>query len=152
MSNPTRINIFLILLAIASAVTQYIMSKQTMPQSQTKKSIREIMSEAADGKQADQAEMNAAMMNNMSKFLPIMMLFIMINLPGALVLYYTVSNLIAVAQQGHVLKGDAEEMIEMADKISPAQSKKATAKARLRVAKEANITRIKAKDDGSKKG
>ncbi len=153
MSSPTRINIFLLLLAIASAITQYVMSKQTMPQQKQKKSLREIMSEAADGKQADQAEMNAAMMNNMSKFLPIMMLFIMINLPGALVLYYTASNLIAVAQQGRILKGDAEEMIEIADKVAAEpQHKKATAKARLRVAREANITRIKAKDDGSKKG
>lgn len=148
MSNPTRFNIFLLLLAILSAITQYIMSKQTMPQDKPKRTLKEIMSDAADGKQPDQNEMNAVMMNNMSKFLPIMMLFIMVYLPGALVLYYTVSNLIAVAQQGYILRGDAEEMIEIADKTPIKENKKATAKARLKIAKEANITRIKAKETG----
>ncbi len=155
MADPTRINVFIFLLAIASALTQYIMSKQTMPKKGSSKSLREIMSEAADGKEANQAEMNAAMMSKMTVFLPIMMFFIMVNLPGALVLYYTVSNLIAVAQQGRILKGDAEEMIEIADKADDSkQHKKATVKARLKQAKEGkevNITRIKAKETGFKK-
>ena len=103
------------------------------------------MNEAADGKQTGQGEMNAIMMNKMVKFLPIMMFFIMINLPGALVLYYTVSNLVAVVQQGRILKDDAEEMIEIADNATT-QNKKATAKARAKQASEATITRIVAKD------
>ena len=144
-SNPLAVNIFVLVLAIGAAITQYIMSKQTTPQQTNNKRLRDIMNEAADGKQTGQGEMNAIMMNKMVKFLPIMMFFIMINLPGALVLYYTVSNLVAVVQQGRILKDDAEEMIEIADNATT-QNKKATAKARAKQASEATITRIVAKD------
>ena len=145
------VDIFLLILAVVAAATQYIMSKQTMPHTESKKRLRDIMAEAAEGKQADQAEMNAVVMGKMMKFLPVMMFFIMIGLPGALALYYTVSNLVAVAQQAHLLKQDEEELEELADE--PAQPhKKATAKARAKAAKEADVsapkvTRIKAKED-----
>ena len=152
-SNPTSINIFVLLLAIAAAITQYVMSRQITPKQAKKRKLRDIMREAADGKEADQSELNAIMTSQMTNFLPVMMFFIMINLPGALVLYYTTSNLIAVLQQNHVLKDDAEEMIEMADKIeAPQPHKKATAKARAREAKEANIIRITAKDTSPRDG
>jgi len=139
-------------LAIGAAVTQYMMSKQTAPKQTSNKRLRDVMNEAAEGKQSSQGEMNAIMMNKMIKFLPIMMFFIMINLPGALVLYYTVSNIVAVAQQGSILKGDTKEMIAIADYVTePVQNKKATAKARAKQATEANITRITAKDTSPRK-
>lgn len=150
-TNPLLINWALLALAIIAVITQYLMSKQTMPKQDSEKRLRDIMKEAAEGKEADQSEMNAIVMNKMMKFLPIMMFFVMINLPGALALYYTVSNLVAVVQQGSILKKDAEEMIEIANEATTAQSKKATAKARAKQAQEANITRITAKDTNPKK-
>ncbi len=146
-SNPMTIDILLLILAVGASVTQYIMSKQTMPQQKSKKKLRDLLSETADGKPADQTEMNAAMMSKMTKFMPIMMFFIMIKMPGALALYYTVSNLVAVVQQHHILKGDAEEMIEIAEEapvVNP--GKKATAKARAKLSQEATIVHITAKD------
>ncbi|OIP85492.1 hypothetical protein AUK57_04125 [Candidatus Saccharibacteria bacterium CG2_30_41_52] len=151
-SNPFAVNVFILILAIGAAVTQYMMSKQTAPKQTSNKRLRDVMNEAAEGKQSSQGEMNAIMMNKMIKFLPIMMFFIMINLPGALVLYYTVSNIVAVAQQGSILKGDTKEMIAIADYVTePVQNKKATAKARAKQATEANITRITAKDTSPRK-
>ncbi|PKL31201.1 hypothetical protein CVV43_03550 [Candidatus Saccharibacteria bacterium HGW-Saccharibacteria-1] len=150
-TNPFAINIALFILAVVAVITQYIMSKQTMPKQGSEKRLRDILSEAADGKEADQSEMNAIVMNKMMKFLPIMMFFVMISLPGALALYYTVSNLVAVIQQRSILKQDAEEMIEIADKADMGQGKKATAKARAKQAQEGNITRITAKDTTAKK-
>jgi len=150
--NPFTINITLFVLAIIAVITQYIMSKQTMPKQDSERRLRDILKEAADGKEADQGEMNAIVMNKMMKFLPIMMFFVMINLPGALALYYTISNLVAVVQQNSILKKDTEEMIEIADEKAVKQiSKKATAKARVKQAKEANITRIVAKDNNPRK-
>lgn len=149
-SNPFNVNIVLFILAIISAITQYIMSKQTTPQQQSNKKLRDIMAEAADGKEADQTEMNAIVMSKMTKFLPIIMFFIMISLPGAIALYYTVSNLVAVLQQRSILRQDTTEMIEIADEAAP-QGKKATAKARAKLAAEGTITRIVAKDTASKK-
>ncbi|HZM64575.1 MAG TPA: YidC/Oxa1 family membrane protein insertase [Candidatus Saccharimonadales bacterium] len=144
------INFVLLLLAVVAAVTQYIMSKQTMPQAESKKGFREMMREAADGKSADQSEMNAVMMSKMVKILPFFMFFIMITVPGALALYYAVSNLVAVAQQSYLLKQDEEELEEIADKPAGKPGKKATAKAREKVAKSATVTRIVAKSTKKK--
>jgi len=78
-----------------------------------------------------------------------MMFFIMINLPGALALYYTTSNLVAAAQQHYLLNKDTEEMDELADEVieQPKAKKKGNNKGAQRVKKasEARITRIKAK-------
>ncbi len=144
-----QINVVLLVLALISAVTQYIMSKQTLPSSdKPKKRFRDIMKEAAEGKQSDAQEMSAAMMTNMVKIMPIMMFFIMVNLPGALALYYTVSNLVATAQQHYLLNKDTEEMDELADEIiekPEAKSSRKKAGQRAKKAAEGNITRIKAK-------
>lgn len=156
--SPEGINFVLIALAVLAAVTQYILSKQTMPHEPSKKRMRDILAEAGDGKQPDQAEMNAVMMGKMMKFLPIMMFFIMINLPAALALYYAVSNIVAVLQQHYILKKDggqnlittqAKNTTETTTKSS-AKGKK-TASQRAKTAKtakvsETKITRIKAKD------
>jgi len=144
------INIILIFLAVVAAVTQYIMSKQTAPMQTTNKKLREIMADAANGKEADQSEINGVVMGKMIKVLPFFMFLIMINLPGALALYYAVSNIVAVIQQHYILKQDEEELEEVADEAPKAPGKKATAKARAKVASEASVTRIVAKD--AKKG
>lgn len=143
------VDIFLIVLALIAAVTQYIMSKQTMPHNENKKRLRDVLAEASEGKEADQSEVNAIMMSKMIKVLPIMMLFIMLGLPGAIALYYTVSNLVVVLQQHFILKQDEHELEDLA--AHPAKpvtpGKKATAKARAKVASEATVTRVVARDD-----
>lgn len=156
--SDSGVDIFLIVIAVIAAVTQYIMSKQTMPQAESKKGLRQIMSEAADGKTADQSEMNAVVMSKMMKVLPFFMFFIMVTVPGALALYYAVSNIVAVAQQSYLLKKDFTEMDQVAGEVSvkPAAHKKATAKAREKTAQTAKVTptvtRIKAKDTNKKAG
>lgn len=153
------INFFLIGLAILAAYTQYIISKQTTPTTSSKR-LRDVLAEAGEGKQPDQAELNAVMMGKMIKFLPFLMFFIMLSLPGALGLYYVTSNIFAAIQQHFLLKRDAEEMDQIAEYAIKQQGKKATAKAREKQAREAetvktksttNITRISAKDTRKKK-
>lgn len=145
------VEIFLVLLAVVAGLTQYVMSKQTMPQQQSKRRLRDIMAEAANGKQADQSEINAAMMGKMTKTLPVFMFFIMVSVPGALALYYAVSNIVAVGQQAYLLKQDEDELEEIAESRPKTTGKKATAKARARTASEATVTRVVAKDSGRKK-
>lgn len=126
---------FLLVLAVGSGFLQYVSSKQTMPQQESKKGLRQIMAEAAEGKQADQAEMNAVVMQKMIKVMPFMMVFIMINLPGAITLYYAVSTLAAVLQQHVLLKRDEDELVEVADE--PKQTAAAKTKQRAKNAQEA---------------
>ncbi|HMQ95620.1 MAG TPA: YidC/Oxa1 family membrane protein insertase [Candidatus Saccharibacteria bacterium] len=141
------VEITLLILAVLSAVTQYIMSKQISPVStKNTKTMRQIMAEASEGKQADQTEMNEIMTKNMMKFMPVMMFIIMINLPGAIAFYYMVSNLIAVVQQHYLLKQDETELEEIAEEPSP----KKQAEVRADKAKEARVTRIVAKDSKKK--
>jgi YidC/Oxa1 family membrane protein insertase len=140
---------FLIVLAVIAGVTQYIMSKQTTPQEQSKRRLRDVMAEAAEGKEADQAEMNAIVMGKMVKILPFFMFVVMVSLPGAIALYYATSNIVAVLQQGYLIRKDEEEMETMADKALSKESKtskKATHKAREKSTKEGTVTRISAKD------
>ncbi len=140
-------NIFLIGLALLAAYTQYVISKQTAPQAPSKKRLRDVLAEAGEGKQPDQAELNAVMMSKMIKFLPIMMFFIMMGLPGALGLYYVTSNIFAAIQQHFLLKRDAEEMDKLADQTPKQEGKKATAKARAKQAREAETVSLKKKDN-----
>lgn len=156
--SPEGINIFLVVIAIGAAVLQYVMSKQTLPADGEGKRLRDVMNEAASGKQPDQAEMNAIVMRKMIKFLPFMMFVIMINLPGALALFYAVSNIVAVLQQRYILQKDESELEAIADqpveKKPPASKKPSTKKpaaSRAKTAKEATITRISAKDSGGRK-
>lgn len=155
-------SVFLILLAGVAAFTQYLISKQTSPTTSTKR-LRDVLAEAGEGKEPDQAELNAVVMGKMIKFLPILMFFIMLSLPGALALYYVTSNVFAAIQQHYLLKRDAEEMDKLADQQIKKAGKKATAKARAREAREAevsktpskknevNVTRISAKETPRKK-
>lgn len=132
----------LFVLAIIAAVMQYLTSRQLSPTSDNKKRLRDIMSEAASGKEADQSEINAVVMRKMMKVMPIMLFFIMINLPGALALYMAVANVVAYSQNAIILRGDQQEMEAIASKAAP---NKARAKKRADAASEAKITRIKAK-------
>lgn len=163
--NDSGVDIFLVLLALIAGYTQYVMSKQTMPKTENKRRIRDIMAEAAEGKQADQSEMNAIVMQRMTKVLPFFMVFIMLSVPGALALYYAVSNLVAVAQQAYLLRQDEDELEEEADKglAKEQQAKKRAEKAKVaKVSKpskpakaskpksDTTVTRIVAKDNRRK--
>src|SRR5581483_12147292 len=48
------------LIVAAAAAAQYYQSKQLMPQPEDARGLRQILREAGQGKQADQAEVNAA--------------------------------------------------------------------------------------------
>lgn len=145
----------LMIVAIVGAVTQYIMSKQIMPKTNAKKRrFKDIMAEAADGKQHDQSEMNQIVSNNMMKIMPFMMFFIMISLPGALALYYVISNLVAVGQQAYILREDTEELEDIASEPAKELTKaknQSVAQKRAKEAKEARVTKIVAKDTGRRK-
>ena len=114
-----------------------------------------MIKEAADGKDADQAEINAIMMNNMNKIMPFMMVVIMVSLPGAICLYYTFSNLIAVAQQKYILGQDEDELENIAEssyKGSKGGKNNREKKAKkAEIIKEPNVIRSSAKDDRKKR-
>ena len=145
---------FIILIfALASAGAQFIMSRQQDPTRQKgkkRKTMRQLMKEAADGKEPSQEEINAVSQSTMSFTMPIMMLFIMISLPGAVVFYYLLSNIVTIVQQKIILSRNYEEMELKAEKKVLKELRDAKEAIVIKdetIAKdEAKIARLKAKD------
>lgn len=109
--------VVIMVFALASAFSQYWISRQQLPSNKkNRKTFRQIMAEAADGKEPDQTELNQIVSGQMSFMMPLMMLLLMINLPGALVFYYLISNLMTGVQQKYVLSKKEDQMEQSADR------------------------------------
>lgn len=112
-------SIVILLFAIMSAIMQFVMSRQQDPTRQNgkkRRTMRQLMKEAAEGKEASQEEINAVAQGQMTWMMPFMMFLIMMNLPGALVFYYLLSNIITVILQKRILSQNYTEMEAAADK------------------------------------
>lgn len=104
------------IIVLGSAVSQYFQSKQLMPDSKDSRSLRQILRQASEGKQADQAEVNAAVTRSTRYFIPVLILVFTVSLPSALGLYWFVSGVVAFLQQSRILKQDETELEDLADK------------------------------------
>ncbi len=134
----------LLVLAVLAAILQYLTAKQLSPNSDSKRRLRDILSEAGSGKEADQSEVNAVVSRKMMKFMPVMVFLIIIYLPGALAMYMTTANAVGYLQNLIILRKDSSEMEDIANEKAPKLSK-TKAKKRADNAAEARVTRIKAK-------
>ncbi len=103
------------LLVVGSAVMQYITGKQIMPTGKNAPKFRDIFRAASEGKQADAADVNAAMGRFTVFMIPAMVFLFTINLAAALSLYWLVGSTVAYFQQRAVLGKDEEEMETLAD-------------------------------------
>lgn len=103
-----------LILVIGSAFIQYLTSKQLLPTGKDQRGLRAILKDAGQGRQADQAEVNAAVGRSTIYFLPIVIVLFTISLASALALYWFVGGLVAYIQQAIILREDEEEMEELA--------------------------------------
>jgi len=113
-------------LVIGSVAAQYFQSKQLLPNDKDARSLRSILRDAKTGKQADQAEVSAAMGRRVIYFIPALIFVFTINIASALSLYWLVSGVVAIIQQGSVLNRDETELealADRADKVSAAGEK-----------------------------
>lgn len=135
------------LIVAASALAQYFQAKQLSPDDKDSRSLRTILREAKQGKQADQSEVNAAMGRSTRYLLPALVFIFTIQLPSALSLYWLVSGLVAFLQQSIILRDDTTEMEASAsdakDKKSKKSPKKTIPTAREKEAIEAEIVEKK---------
>lgn len=98
-----------LVLVVLSAAVQFIQSKQLMPASKDARSLKKIMSEAGQGKKADQSEVNAAVGRGTLFLIPFFVLIVGLQFAAALPLYWLVSSAVALIQQSKVLKKDVLE-------------------------------------------
>jgi YidC/Oxa1 family membrane protein insertase len=118
-SGPSGVYWPAMVIVVASAIAQYLQSKQLMPASKDQRSLRQIMSQAGQGAKADQTEVNAAVSRFTVFFIPVIVFLVSLNLAVALPLYWLVSSTIAYLQQARILEDDVTEAEAIADK--PAQ-------------------------------
>lgn len=104
-----------LLLVLGSAAAQYMQSTQLMPKPKDGRGLKQILTDAASGKEADQMEVNAAVMRGTRFLIPGMILFFTIGLPSALSLYWMTGGIVGYLQQRRILKQDEEEMEAIAD-------------------------------------
>lgn len=98
-------------IAIAATVFTFIQSKQILPKSKEKKSLRDILrNTAATGKQPEQEDMSAAMTSSMLYLMPLLTMLFAIYAQGAMVMYLLASSIIGIFQQSLIFKKDTEEM------------------------------------------
>lgn len=116
-----------LLLVFLSAAIQFYQSKQLLPQDKDARSLRQIMKDAGDGKQADQAEVSAAVGRGTVYLLPAMVFLFTVQLASALSLYWLVGGIVAFIQQSIALREDAEDMDRIADEKTSKKSKKSRA-------------------------
>lgn len=102
-------------LVVGSAVAQYYQAKQLMPTSDSKRGLRDILREASQGKQTDQSEVNAAVGRSTRFLIPAMVFIFTISLPAALSLYWLTGGIVAIIQQGIILRRDETELEALAD-------------------------------------
>lgn len=104
------------LLVVGSAAAQYFQSVQLLPKADDSRTLRQILRESSQGKQADQAEVSAAVARSTRFFIPAMIFIFTLNLPSALSLYWLMGAIVAYMQQARVLGQDEEELEAIADK------------------------------------
>jgi YidC/Oxa1 family membrane protein insertase len=154
-SSPTTFSsVFTLLMVLIAVGIQYYIARQQMAKAKNKRKLSEIFKESADGKQVDQSEINGVVSSSMSKFLPIMMFFIFINIFGAAVLYLLTTNVMTLLQQSKVFRQDQDEMEEIADKkilkdLSKIEEGEVVAKPQEK--QKYNVTKISASNKRRKK-
>lgn len=111
-----------LIIVAASAIIQFLQSKQLTPGDKDARKLRDILRGAGEGKQADQSEVNAAVSRTTIYFLPVMVFMFTVNIPSALSLYWLTGGLVAFIQQSIILREDEVELKEIAD--APVKDKK----------------------------
>ena len=114
-----------LMIAILATVFQFYQTKQIMPSAGEHKKLKDLFKQASKGQEVDQSDMVSAMNRNMLYFTPIMTLMVMLALPGAVVLYYATTSLVAIGQQQRVLSRSEEELEKMASSHNAQRSRQA---------------------------
>ena len=155
--NPARFSwsaVFMMVISIAAALSQYWVTKQQMPsgKSEKRKKFRDLVREAKEGRELDNSDVSAMTTGQMSKMMPLMMFLIMMNLHGALAFYYFLSNMITILQQKIIYAKARDDMDDATDKAMVKELKKIQEAEIVKNKKTGTkITRISAKDNKKKR-
>ena len=154
--SPARFSwsaVFMLVIAIAASVAQYFATKQQMPSGKSEKSrkFRDLIRDAKNGKEIDDADISSMSTAQMGKMMPIMMFVIMVNLHGALAFYYFLSNMITIFQQKVIYSRMREEMDDSTDKAILKELKNIKEAEVVKNKNGKKVTKISASDNKKKR-
>ena len=139
------------IIVVASAVVQYLQSKQLLVTDKNARSLRTILKEAGAGREADQSEISSAVGGMTRYFIPIMVLAVTVRLASALGTYWLVGGLVAYIQQSIILREDETELEALADgKSTKDVATIPEAEVVATVAAESEVTSPKTKNTNSR--
>lgn len=135
-----------LILVAGSAIAQYFQSKQLLPMPAENKGLRQILKDASSGNKADQGEMQAATGKFTSLMIPFLIFFVTLRIASALSLYWFVSGVVAIVQQGRILNKDEVAL----EAVANAPSSKKIVEGEI-VKKSANTQKSTSKKSAKKK-
>lgn len=145
ISSPGIAAVILFGVAIATAALQFLQTKQLMPEPKDKKRLRDLLKAQAKGQEVDQADVMQAATRRTMYIIPVVIFFVTVTITGALALYIFASVAAGFIQQKIILRGDEEEMEEIAEEpVQKSQSKPASKKSRSQRAKAAQPAEVAA--------
>ncbi len=122
-----------LILVVLSVIAQVYIIRQTLPKFESKKRLRDLIREQAEGKEVDQAEMLAAQSGIMKYFMPGLIFVFTIYYASGLALYVFVGSVTQYLQQRKILNSEAMRLETEFDK---AEKKTKPAKKTPKVAKK----------------
>lgn len=91
-----------LIIALLAAALQFVQTYLATPHGAGTKGVRDLLKDAANGKQVSQTEMMAATNRRMALFTPLLTFMVALALPGAVVLYYAATAAVGIVQQAIV--------------------------------------------------
>ena len=144
-------SVVLMLIAIASALLMWYTTKQQQPKQEKSRGLRDVMQEASEGKEPDQAEISQIVSRQMNFIMPLMIFMTMINIYGAINFYFFINNLLQVIQQKYILDKNEKEESEVTNEFKHLKNAKEAKIIKKPVSSKGKsgtkITRITAKED-----
>ena len=144
-------SVVLMLIAIASALLMWYTTKQQQPKQEKSRGLRDVMQEASEGKEPDQAEISQIVSRQMNFIMPLMIFMTMINIYGAINFYFFINNLLQVIQQKYILDKNEKEESEVTNESKHLKNTKEAKIIKKPVSSKGKsgtkITRITAKED-----
>ena len=106
-------------IVVGSAVSQYFMGKQTLPEDKDARSLRKILKDSRNGgEKAARAEVQSIFGNGLKYLIPIFILVFTYGLPSAVALYWLTSGSFGYTKQKRIWDRDEAELLKT--KKSPA--------------------------------
>lgn len=116
---------------LLAGIGQFLQSRQITSTGRGRRSLRQLLKDAQNGKEVSQEEQQAVMTGSMTYFFPVLTIVIGLSFPAALSLYWAASSFVAVIQQRIILGQDLEEMASVEVKTeTKKQNKKSKASKR----------------------